>query len=649
MVFLSSVKTALLGQFSPTGAHREDCGPLCEQCCRYPWIASLENTSALSAHKPYKQRSWCRPASFEATGYHVQHKVCLHVEVARRKWVVVSTSYFLSSRRQRQNSRLLQWSSKESMQEVIAWVWGSVTHGNAVEQYTWALTVLIRTLLPEIMAYGHAKVETSCLLPHVLVACTVVELHQPFRRRKPQRWACRVARVLSVGGFDLIRYLDTSLIVFLRGLCSGLGPSEGGIVYGLFSKEALYVGKASVNRTHCPGLAARLTEHIRCLYRPGLKDANKQKVSTSQAQIMGCSFLSTGCLPTISQTLAAEAVAISMEAPMGNAKDAAEERRLRCKGDNAKVRAPRRRPSSWRRRKRRPWESIWGCSAVQEAFSNHFRSKPVLFPGELGLDIPFSLCTRLRYEKSMRIAGLKDLSICLIPAGWGSSWRIARKARTGQTFRGSGCRDGLDGRLRRICMVRANRFPNFSNFPPDSVLHPGFWKIFCGSIPYHRKEFQFFRCLQSSRMLGMSSENSMRLLAACAVGRLVDGCKGSWWCATRVARGGCGSSMARGSSETCSLRSSGDGTSTSVLQRWSCAACEPCLGVWRLPVWEHAEDINSECFSCLGLWSVKTRIPPRTHSQLYGTMCGILESIHQVKAPPALWAELEVPLRAAVR
>ena len=30
-------------------------------------------------------------------------------------------------------------------------------------------------------------------------------------------------------------------------------------------------------------------------------------------------------------------------------------------------------------------------------------------------------------------------------------------------------------------------------------------------------------------------------------------------------------------------------------------------------------------------------------------MCGILESIHQVRAPPAQWAELEVPLRAAVR
>ena len=183
--------------------------------------------------------------------------------------------------------------------------------GNAVEQYTWALTVLIRTLLPEGMAYGHAKVETSCLLLHVLVACTVVELQQAFRRRKPQRWACRVARVLSVGWFDLIRNLDTSLIVFLRGLCSGLA-SEGGIVYGLFSKEVLYVGKASVNRTQCPGLAARLTEHIGCLYRPGLKGANKPQYRLLRRRLWGVRFFLLTVFPTISQTLAAEALAISM-------------------------------------------------------------------------------------------------------------------------------------------------------------------------------------------------------------------------------------------------------------------------------------------------------------------------------------------------
>ena len=33
----------------------------------------------------------------------------------------------------------------------------------------------------------------------------------------------------------------------------------------------------------------------------------------------------------------------------------------------------------------------------------------------------------------------------------------------------------------------------------------------------------------------------------------------------------------------------------------------------------------------------------------HGTMCGILESIHKVRVPRAEWAELEVPLEAAVR
>ena len=95
----------------------------------------------------------------------------------------------------------------------------------------WALSVLIRTLVPEGMAHGHANGGNVVLVAACLGGVhTLVELHRALRRRKPQRWACRVARVLSVGWLHLIQNLDTSLIVFLRGTCSGLGPSEGGIV-----------------------------------------------------------------------------------------------------------------------------------------------------------------------------------------------------------------------------------------------------------------------------------------------------------------------------------------------------------------------------------------------------------------------------------
>ena len=36
-------------------------------------------------------------------------------------------------------------------------------------------------------------------------------------------------------------------------------------------------------------------------------------------------------------------------------------------------------------------------------------------------------------------------------------------------------------------------------------------------------------------------------------------------------------------------------------------------GVWRLPVWEQAGHVNSECFSLLWSWSCQARIPQRTH------------------------------------
>ena len=133
--------------------------------------------------------------------------------------------------------------------------------------------------------------------------------------------------------FPLIQDLDTSLVVFLRGTCSGLGLPEGGILYGFLSKEALYLGKASVNRTHSPGLAARLTEHFRCLCRPGLKDANKPKKRLLRRKLWSIRVFPLAVFLTISQTLAAEALATTMEASMGNARDAAEERRIRRRGE----------------------------------------------------------------------------------------------------------------------------------------------------------------------------------------------------------------------------------------------------------------------------------------------------------------------------
>ena len=274
-------------------------------------------------------------------------KVCLHVEAARHKFMVVSTGCFLSSRRFRQDSTATPVVKQ-----------GEHARGHCVRYGDLSCTET---------QWINTRGFSVCLSGPCSQKACLVGMRRWKRRAcccmswwRAHLWSCvrrfvaasrRGGRAVLPGYSVLGGLISLGIwVVFLRGICSGLGPSEGGIVYGLFSKEGLNVGKASVNRTHCPGLAARLTEHIRCLYRPGLKDASKPWYRLLRRRLWGVRFFPLA----VSQTLAAEALAISMEAPLGNAKDAAEERRLHRKGDNAKVGPPRRRPSSWRRRKGRP-------------------------------------------------------------------------------------------------------------------------------------------------------------------------------------------------------------------------------------------------------------------------------------------------------
>ena len=95
---------------------------------------------------------------------------------------------------------------------------------------------------------------------------------------------------------------------------------------------------------------------------------------------------------------------------------------------------------------------------------------------------------------------------------------------------------------------------------------------------------------------------------ACGAGLLVDGCKRIWMCARK--KGGCGPSMARGSSGTCSPKSSGNGTSTRLPKRWCCAQFASRAGGLETA----GVGAGRWYQSCLGSWSSRTRIPQRVHS-----------------------------------
>ena len=522
------VKTALLGQFSPTGAHREDCGPLCEQCCRTPWIASLEKGIGVERAQTVQTTVVVQAGLFRGNGV---SRATQSLSPCRRRTSLVhgclSRSTSCPPGVDARIPRLLRWSSKKRACKRSLRGYGDLSRMGVQWNNTRVLSVFL------------------------LGPC--YQKAWPMGMRRWKRRAC-----CCMSWWSCVRRFVAASRRGGRAVLPGYSVLGCLISLGIWTHFSLYFGvvfvrvwgllKVELSTDSSPRKRCTLARHL--LIEDTVQvwlhvSQNISGVSIAQVSKMqtnpgvdfsgadcGCSFLSICCLPPVSQTLAAEALAISMEAPMGNAKDAAEERRLRRKGDNAKVRAPRRRPSSWRRRKERPLESIWGCSAVKEALSNQFQGTPVQCPGALGLDIPFFLLSLYCSDTRRTCVLWVSRTYC--------SWRIARRARTSQTFRGSGYRGGLGGRLRRTSVGLANRFPNFLSFPPDSILHPGFWNI-----------------SQSSRVLGMSSENSTRLLVACGAGLLV-----IWMCARRAARGGCGYSMARGSSETCSRKSSGNGMST---------------------------------------------------------------------------------------
>ena len=243
-----------------------------------------------------------------------------------------------------------------------------------------------------------------------------------------------------------------------------------GIVYGLFSKEALFVGKASVRRTHSPGLAARLTEHFQCLYRLGLQDANKPPYRLLRRKLWSVRFFPLAVFPTISQTLAEEALAISMEAPMGKRGMQHSAQGRECQGSGVSTKTVE-------------------LASAKEATVGEY----------LGL---------LRYPRSSGEPILGQASAVSRCAGTGHSFfsplytAQLREEHAYYGFQGplylfdpcrlelclAYCAKGLN-RSHHICKMRANMFPSFSSFPSDSVLPREFWIIFFIFIPCLPKEF----------------------------------------------------------------------------------------------------------------------------------------------------------------
>ena len=365
--------------------------------------------------------------------------------------------------------------------------------------------------------------------------------------------------------FPLIQDLDTSLVVFLRGTCSGLGLPEGGILYGFLSKEALYIGKASVNRTHSPGLAARLTEHFWCLCRPGLKDASKPRKRLLSRKLWSVRSHWQSFLPSLKlQPLKHWQYRWRFRwatRGMLRRKDASGAK------ENAKVWALGRTPSSWRRRKRRPWESIWGCSATQEALANRSQSKPVQFPGALGLGKPFSPLCAGQIQEEHAYYAFKGTLYLLDPCRLGAFPGVLYKRFEQIELPVNPATKVPRWEIASYLCGACKHVSELLKLPSRQCSASRVLDYLLRFIRKHPKKFQFFRFLQLSRIFGMSTESSTMLLVACVVGQRAGGIRRSWQFAKRAARGG--------PFGTFNPRTSGTGRLSNLPMRWSCAACGP--------------------------------------------------------------------------
>ena len=314
------------------------------------------------------------------------------------------------------------------MQEVIAWVWGSVGHGNAIEQYSWALSVLTRILLPEGTACGRGNLEASCLLLHVLVACR------------------RLVAASLRGGHAVL---------------PGYSVWGGFVSFKIRTQLLLY---------------SCVVHHVRVwvLQRVGLCTVSGEPVQGQASSVSRCARAGHSFFSSVHST------------------------------------------------------------DTERAWYYGFQGPLYLFdPCRPGLFLAY--CAKGSNRSNFSWIRLPRWPWC------------------------------------EIASYLYNPCKHVS-FPPDSVLPPEFLIVFFVFIPYHQKEFQFFRCLRLSRMLGMSSESFTMLLVACVVSQRAGGFRRSWQFAKLAARGGCGSSMARGHFGSFDPRISGTGRLSNLPMRWRCAA-----------------------------------------------------------------------------
>lgn len=334
--------------------------------------------------------------------------------------------------------------------------------------------MVVAVLFPPAMLHDHHDANLEELLTHVIVYLSLDGLRRPD---------CRVVRLFDPAWLPML--LEGSpTIAFL--MCKAIeGGSESqsawGLVYTLYNTRTHDIGKAVMRRKPLaskqehPGIVARFMEHVRCVLRPDSISADARKPRYRLLR-MGQGSRSIGAflrftpvlsVPMADHAYAAESICIKLENPHGNMVDDAAERAHKglATTTSCRVKAARRRPSSWRRTRPAPWTSIWAHEETKHLSSRRLSPPPSRWPGVLGMQGTFSDMHRAQQTQTfLETSQSGPLWIYSMPrmgrlaTHWGSKHPQVELPQSWPRHRRASCLYDLAANLTTLVHFSARRF-----------------------------------------------------------------------------------------------------------------------------------------------------------------------------------------------
>ena len=296
--------------------------------------------------------------------------------------------------------------NQQSVERLECWMWDQVYTKSAISVLSLATCMVMDVVFPVNGSRCHQNCWAGALVANLLAALGVARLLVASRYAHPPRWACRVLRMLPPRWLHEVSDSSSGLVSRMKEACSARFPANGfgtSIVYVLAGHSGVYVGKARLDRKKMCGMGPRALEHVRALLYTNVRDGMKPRY-----RILRRSLGSVFMLPAIwceseVKALATEAVLIKLESPLCNVVDGCGS----IHGKRCKVKGRRKRPSSWLRRSKSPFASIWNHqSVVRQCTPVSGPSWESRFPGALGLALPFKQLYTLQIRETFAKEGV---------------------------------------------------------------------------------------------------------------------------------------------------------------------------------------------------------------------------------------------------